>query len=108
MTQHIPTSYPDPYHFHGTADWIIFETLWRLYERGDRAPGDGGVLPEQIAEEVGVTRSTVSSYLAEMNRQGATTRLDALDPKRFSHRVSWAPSALVETREPRIPRKVTR
>jgi len=74
----------------------VFETLWRLYRRGERDLLEGGVPTTKLAAELGRTRDTTHDVLSRLQEQGVVERVEGANPDDYRARKSWAPTALLD------------
>lgn len=99
-----PTSYPAWNPPNDLPDWQVFEVLWHAYRRDDTAAGEAGVLPETVADELGVRRSTAASHLRHLEAEGTVVQLHGWDPETTRPRTTWAPAPLADgPTEPTLP-----
>ena len=74
----------------------VFETLWRLYRRGETDLLEGGVPTPRIGRELDRTRKTAYGVLERLEEQGVVRQVDGAAPDDYRARISWAPTALLD------------
>lgn len=94
----IPTSYQKtPYHRwtgkHPT--WMIVEACWRLYERGEREPHNGGVAAQTLADDIGHTKRSARRRCRELVNEGVFAVVWSYRPGRGPYR-TYAPAHLID------------
>lgn len=81
-------------------DETLLEALDELAEAGERDKLNGGVPPETVAEEVGISASRASERLATLLSDGDVVRVWGADPETYRCRESYLPPGHPDTDPP--------